>query len=123
MLLVKRIIIASILLPFMVLLALALFRQPLHAHKIEENKSADMLYSVSVAQKGLALAIKSDQAYQIAYESAPTQFSICDLVTTTGLEKYSEPDITLGYISSIDPSAKSRYLEIHISPENPCTRS
>ncbi len=120
---VKRIALTVILTPFLVLLGLALFRKPLTSRSVNPNKETDMLYSVSVAKKGMALAAQFNRSYQIVYESTPTLFSKCDIVVTTGLEKHSPPDIILGYISSIKPASNSRYLEINISLENPCTRS
>ncbi len=120
---VKQFVLAGILLPFFILLTLALVREPINRKLSAEGHTIDQLYSVSVGKKGLALAAKFDSSYQIVYESAPTILSRCDVVVTTGLEQYTDPEIKLGYISHIRPSTKNRYLEIIISSENPCARS
>ena len=120
---VKRLVLAGISLPFLLLLILALVREPMNRKLNTESKAADRLLSVSVGKKGVALAAMYDASYQIVYESAPTLLARCDPVLTTGLEQYTDADIKLGYIAHVRPSTSSRYLEIMISSENPCARS
>ncbi len=79
------------------------------------------IFSVGIADRYYYLAKKIDKGrYELLYVDPYHKLKVCQSVSTTGFDEQLEPDISIGFISSITQSENDLYVKVVVSYDNPC---
>ena len=116
-----RVFSISLVLVFSALVLLMLVRRA-HTHIDQEDQNTQM-YSVSIKNRVITLASKSNNGYQLPYLDASVEVHQCDPVYFTGLDGLQDADEFVGYVSEVENKPMSRYMIVNVSNNLKCSGS